>query len=133
MEFFIPGRPKPKERARVGYSSKRRKFFSYTPQNTVLAEDNIRGFVIEKLRHNHFPFEIPIKMNVIFIFKPAKKTKLKKPPLPDGDNLLKTLWDALNGILYKDDTWVVEFHVAKRWAVDDEAEGIWFQLEPLSD
>jgi len=36
----------------------------------------------------------------------------------DADNLVKLVLDALNGVLYTDDSQVAELEVAKVWAAD---------------
>lgn len=43
------------------------------------------------------------------------KTKLSVPR-PDIDNLCKSVMDALNGILYEDDSQIISLQATKKWA-----------------
>jgi len=50
---------------------------------------------------------------------------------PDCDNLCKLLTDALNGIVYKDDSQVCLGSFVKRWGYAGEPDGIVLTLEEL--
>lgn len=65
------------------------------------------------------PFEKLIVANVDFHFKRPKHTKLSTPK-KDIDNLMKSLFDALNEVAYLDDTQIVEVHARKSWASEDK-------------
>ena len=109
IEFFVPGKPQGKARARTvrmpnGFTR------SFTPDKTVLYENLIKSCFID---------EAEAKQNGIFpleaYFKPPVSQSLKKQrmmllneiqPLkkPDMDNIVKVVADALNGLAYHDDT-----------------------------
>lgn len=63
----------------------------------------------------HFaaPITSPLKVSLIFVFPMKKKARAWKPTKPDCDNLAKSVLDALNGLMFKDDSQVVELHVQK--------------------
>lgn len=126
ISFTIPGPPQGKARARTVRNKYTGKPMSYTPDSTVLYENWIRtcymqvdGGIFERnealLISVHAYFEPP---------KSASKTKRadmlsgKLRPLkkPDGDNILKAVCDALNGLAYRDDIQLVEKHIYKEYA-----------------
>ena len=118
IEFFVPGKPQGKARARTvrmpnGYTR------SFTPDKTVLYENLIKSCFIEaEARQNGiFPLETgtPVQMDLTAYFKPPVSQSLKKQRLmimneiqplkkPDMDNIVKVVADALNGLAYHDDT-----------------------------
>jgi Holliday junction resolvase RusA-like endonuclease len=73
------------------------------------------------------PLEGPIGMDLTFIF-PRPKSVPKKygegrqwhTVKPDRDNLQKSVQDALNGILYRDDAQICDGFVTKYRAAADE-------------
>ena len=84
---------------------------TYTPPKTRQAEDEIRTH-LNRLWHGK-PLEGQISMDVTFFMSIAKSTSRKRANAmigkphsskPDLDNLLKLLCDALNGIVFKDDS-----------------------------
>lgn len=50
---------------------------------------------------------------------------------PDSDNLAKGVCDALNGLVWKDDSQVVELHIVKMFASDTRASGVDVYLASL--
>jgi Holliday junction resolvase RusA-like endonuclease len=98
----------------------------YTPKKTEEYEKELAWLARSKYRGK--PLEGPIKISVEFFFKPPdswSKTKtsdalcgvLKHTSRPDLDNLLKSLEDALNGIVWVDDSQIYSYsHVSKEYA-----------------
>lgn len=119
VTFEVPGKPLAKGRPKF---ARREKFVTtYTPEKTVNAEAVIRG-----IASAHFPepYWGPICLDVLAVFKPPKswsgvKTKraLGGPHIqkPDGENIAKTIADALNGVAYADDCQIADWAIAKRW------------------
>jgi Holliday junction resolvase RusA-like endonuclease len=71
--------------------------------------------------------ENPVAVVIIFKYRiPKSWTKKKKldPPQhtskPDIDNLIKSVMDAMNGIVYKDDGQVVSVYGVKMYGDNDE-------------
>lgn len=91
-----------------------------TPKKTRDFEKEIRQLAKQRCeRVTH----LPVRLELIFSFKRPKKPK---HPIhivrPDLDNLEKSLKDALNGVLYKDDCQVYECHKRKQYADTDSIE-----------
>jgi len=49
---------------------------------------------------------------------------------PDVDNIVKAIFDALNGVVWKDDVQVVALRVEKRYSM---VPGVVVRIEPLSE
>lgn len=84
------------------------------------------------------PLSGPLKLTVSFVLpRPKAKTWKRKPMLPewkvekpDISNLLKSLEDACNGVLWHDDAQVVVCTATKATAAGDEAPGVHVRVEP---
>ena len=68
-----------------------------------------------------FKAGVPVGLKIDFLFEiPKSWSKSKKESAkwhtsrPDSDNLAKTVKDALNGVLYDDDSQVAWMQVSKR-------------------
>jgi len=69
------------------------------------------------------PFEGALLVEVTCCFKRPKSVSLDElwmPRKPDVDNIEKSLYDAANGILWKDDCQVSLSLTRKQWASKDE-------------
>ena len=107
----LPIAPVAKERARVT------RFGAYTPQRTK---------EFQKLMHLHSKkyapqemFKGPLRLECFFFLAKPKKTKFNYPAVrPDVDNYLKAVMDSLNGIMWKDDSLIVEVMAKKVYAAD---------------
>lgn len=78
------------------------------------------------------PLEIPLSVELTFAF-PNEGHRLKPKhssewqcQKPDLDNLEKSFVDALSGIIWKDDCWVVEKKSCKVWS---NVSGIWLLVK----
>lgn len=77
------------------------------------------------------PFDCPLAMELSFIFprpKSLPKRVLHHTKRPDIDNLFKAVSDALNGILYRDDSLIVQLVTRK---VYGEEPGVAIHLYEL--
>ena len=119
--FIVPGAPVPQPRARI---TTRGKFaHAYTPKKHPITayREAIRAAAIAAGAKPHRGL---VCVYVIASFKrPASHSTKKglkktapKTPKPDGDNLLKGILDALNGIAYEDDSQAEKLFVWKRFA-----------------
>ena len=108
MKITIPGKPIPLRRPRI--NNKR----LYDTQTKVKESYGI----LFKMKQKE-PLTGPLTLVCCFIFQypqaQRKKMKLNHPhsSRPDGDNLLKFIMDAANGILYHDDSQVAHIIVLK--------------------
>lgn len=68
----------------------------------------------EALPDDWTPILGPVGLNIVFIHKrPKSRAKdIYKVTAPDADKLLRSVCDALTGVLYKDDCQVCDVHVA---------------------
>lgn len=98
----------------------------YTPNKTAKYEAYIRLCFQEKYP-NFKPLEEPIKLEIEAYYPIPKSASKKQKELmlqnkvlptkkPDLDNVLKSVLDALNGIAYKDDVFITDISISKRYA-----------------
>lgn len=120
----VPGDPVGKGRARVRMMGKVPML--YTPKATVEYEQLVAHEASMSMRGMPI-FEGPVELKLqIFMPIPVSYTKSKKAAArlgklvptkkPDLDNVLKAICDAFNGVVWIDDTQVVDCHVSKRFS-----------------
>jgi len=121
FEIFVAMEPVAKGRPRVTG-----KGFAYTPTKTIQAEHRIQEQVATAWPRP--VIEGPLVVGIVVqLLKPksAPKTRPVWPTTrPDADNYGKLVLDALNGILWRDDSQVVDLRIRKVYA-----EHIGFQIE----
>jgi len=121
MTFLVEGNPVGKQRPRF---SRRGKFVStYTPTKTRDYEDLIKDAARQAMGSAEM-LETPVTV-AIYITVPIPASYSKKRteaclsgserPIkkPDIDNVAKCFLDAMNEIVYKDDTQVLTLHITK--------------------
>jgi Holliday junction resolvase RusA-like endonuclease len=122
--FNIAIKPKSKERPRAAgvKVNKLGKIVPrfITPAKTLNWEYEFKLLIIDQINKNKlqkqidYIFLLPIKLKIIFSIKGDKKNiNLPHQCTPDIDNLLKTILDSLNGLIYKDDKQVYEIECKK--------------------
>lgn len=119
----IPGEMRGKGRPRF---AKRGGFVkAYTDDKTTNAEAWIRACVVEQV--GALCFDTPLVVTVrIWCAVPASWSKRKRADAlagaifptgkPDLDNCAKLIFDALNGVLWRDDKQIIAMHVTKAYA-----------------
>ena len=117
IEFTVPGRPVPMARPRVTAHG------TYTPKTCRIYKHCVESLAKAAMLSNDFaPFENePLECRVKFIF-PLPKSR-KNPwatSRPDLDNLYKAVTDAMNGIVYKDDSQIVRASIEKAYEVSGD-------------
>ena len=121
VTFKVDANPVGKQRARY---VKRGNFVqAYTPEKTRTYETLIRDSAIEAMGSSE-PLETPVNL-YLYIRVPIPKSYSKKKvedclngldkPIrkPDASNILKSVEDGMNGVVYKDDSQIVNLHVTK--------------------
>jgi len=111
ISFFVPGEPVAKGRPRL--SVRGRFAHAYTPEKTRNFEAYVRYCAQEHAPD--VPLDCPLNCRVQFIFSRPKSLPKKvfhHTKKPDLDNLVKIL-DALNGIIWVDDSRIVSLEVNK--------------------
>ena len=121
IHFQVEGDPKGKGRPRFTRAGKFTRV--YTDKQTLDYEALIKFFAAEAMGSTD-PLETPV--SVFLYIRHAvpqsyskKRTEaclsgLEQPcKKPDIDNIAKTFLDAMNGVIFKDDTQVIDLHVKK--------------------
>ena len=121
VTFKVDANPVGKQRARY---VKRGNFVqAYTPEKTRTYEALIRDAAIEAMGASE-PLETPVTLYLyirVLIPKSHSKKKVEAclngldQPIkkPDASNILKSVEDGMNGIVYKDDSQIINLHVTK--------------------
>lgn len=111
---------------------------AYTPQTTRSYEAALRYAAQVKMAGKAW-LEGPLRIEALFAFPvpaswPNKRRAdalagLVRPTgKPDIDNLIKSLGDAFNGVVWRDDSQVVSAQVAKRYS---DHPRLWVQVEAV--
>ena len=121
VTFKLDADPVGKQRAR--YARRGNFVQTYTPDKTRNYESLIKEAAIEAMGSSE-PLETPVTL-YLYIRAPIPKSLPKKrieaclngleKPIkkPDASNVLKSVEDAMNGVVYKDDSQIVNIHVSK--------------------
>ena len=142
MKFTIPGEPTGKARPRVT------RWGTHNTEKTILYENLVKMCYQEQCRDNwkdetqawgvkytekpliafvevyySIPKSTP-KKNIL----PMLKGEIRPCKKPDVDNIIKVVFDALNGIAYKDDTQIFEVHAVKRYGETARVEVELFEI-----
>lgn len=127
MKLTILGTPQPKQSARFRSVKIGNKSFvkSYQKKEVLNAEKNIAYDIKQQLPAGFKPISEAIKVKILFVFPPLtswnKKTEnifnsgvtLYKDKKPDIDNLQKLVCDAMQGVVYLNDSQIVDMHCVK--------------------
>lgn len=129
IEFTVYGDPIPKARARTvrlpnGITT------TYTPKKTQSWEDMIRLQILKHKPEKLIDGAMALKAT-FFLQKGKSISKKREYPetKPDLDNLLKCLTDAMEGIIYTNDSRIVDESVGKRYGDPPRVE---VSLEEIS-
>jgi Holliday junction resolvase RusA-like endonuclease len=121
VTFTVDANPVPKARARHFIRGTRLR--TYTPEKTRTYETLIKKAGIKAMGSSE-PLETPVTL-YLYIRLPIPKSYSKtlreaclsgsEKPIkkPDASNILKSVEDGLNGVVYKDDSQIVNIHVTK--------------------
>lgn len=125
IKIFVPGLPVPKDRPRVVRNPKTGRITTFTPQRTRHWESYLRMYVKSALNDREgLPLRGPLAVTLVFTFKRPKKPSRPYPvKCGDVENLSKAVCDALNGVLYDDDTQIVSLELHKRFLSLGKSEG----------
>jgi len=113
ISFTVYGNPVPKARART-VRLKNGLTTTYTPKKTEQWEDMIRLQILK-----HRPEKLldqAIVLKAVFVLQRPKsipKKRIYPETKPDLDNLLKSLTDAMEGIIYTNDSRIIKKEVEK--------------------
>lgn len=125
VQFFVPGIPKPGGSKTGFYSKNLNQVMIVDASKNMDWKSSIKVFAIQA--YSGIPLTIPLILSVIFTMPRPKthygtgknKSQLKQssPKYPTGKpdalKLCRCLEDALTGILWRDDSQIVEEHIRK--------------------
>lgn len=130
FSFTVPGVPVGKGRPRFVKATGR----AYTPEKTASYESLI-AYAASQAMRGADPISTPVGVKVQAVFPiPASWSQKRKADAhwhtskPDGDNILKAVGDALNGIVWADDKQIARTSIAK---VYGETPGLHVFVEAL--
>ena len=110
ISLFFPLSPVPWQRA--GQS----KNHFYTKPETANYKQAIALYARNQYKEN--PLTVCLTVEFIFYIKKPKHPKYIYPTNSDFDNLAKSVSDALNGIIWKDDRLISDSMIRKRYCTD---------------
>ena len=139
--IIIPGEPVAKGRPRIGTNRHTGRAIAFTPARTVRAEATIAHFaaqamagrdlltgplmvIITAYRSKGMPGSATAKegTKARTCYDAAEAGTLKPITKPDADNYLKTVCDALNGVVYHDDAQITDITIRKRYSSQPRLE-----------
>ena len=128
ISFTIWGDPKAQKRHAKG------RWGNYDP--SAGDKDNFLAKAIENRPPT--PFDFPVSVNIVAYFSRPKRHFTKKglrpdaeiwySSRPDADNVIKFILDALNGIFWKDDSFVSHVSLSKKYS---KVPCIYMEIEKL--
>lgn len=138
VSFLVPGEPVGKGRPRIGKVGNHARMF--TPAKTASYEGLIALAGTDAMA-GRMLLEGPVLVELrIVMGVPASKSKKWKAqalagevfPIkkPDMDNVIKAIYDGLNGVVWKDDVQVVDAFVRKRYGA---TPGVYVRIVPLQE
>ena len=129
--FKVNGQPKGKGRPRFTKNG-----HVYTPESTRIYEEEIKIRYKEKYKNEMLDGNIAVE--VFINKKPASYLGISKYNKllgkycnikPVTDNVVKAVLDALNGVAYADDKYVVELYAVKKYASESSVVIRLYELE----
>lgn len=134
------GKGRPRVTRRGGY------IHTYTPEKTRLFEDAMRFELIASTCESMpiYPAETPLKAKVLIGMKVPKSYSKKKrerclngeiapTKKPDIDNVLKSIFDALNGYAMSDDSQITEVIAEKIYSENPFVEVTIFEQREVDE
>lgn len=130
VRFTVPGPPlaQPRQRHRVLTIGGKPFAQNYTPAKAPINDFKASVRMAAAAAYNGAPMGGPVELTVLFVFPRPKRLIWKKREMrrefhvskPDCDNCIKGIKDALNKLLWIDDSQVCDEHIFKRVAAGDE-------------
>jgi Holliday junction resolvase RusA-like endonuclease len=121
ITFFIPGEPVAKGRPRA-FKMHNGHIGTYTPDKTAEYEAKARYYAAQTKPEKLLDGPLAVTMQFAMT-RPKSTPKGRTYPTvkPDLDNLEKAVLDAMNGLIYTDDSRVVLKRSSKEYALNGDA------------
>jgi len=136
VQFLVPGEPVGKGRPRIGRVGGHARMF--TPQKTASYEGLIALAGTEAMAgRTLLEGAVMVEMRIVLAIPQSMSNKRRAMAIagelfptkkPDMDNVIKAIYDGLNGVVWKDDVQVVDAFVRKRYG---EVPGVHVRIVPL--
>lgn len=137
VSFFVPGQPVGKGRPRAAKRGKHIQL--YTPEKTASYENLVATAAHGSMRGAepikgacHVDMEIRLMVPVSWSAKrrdQALDGQILPTKKPDMDNVLKAVFDAINGIVWQDDVQVIQVQASKRYSA---IPGVAVVIKPMT-
>jgi Holliday junction resolvase RusA-like endonuclease len=139
IHFSVPGQPIGKGRPRVGKRGNHAIMF--TPAKTVSYENLVKHAAFEAMAGAaliegpvravvHMACQIPASWSWKRSAQ-AMRHEIRPTTKPDIDNVLKAIFDAINGVVWKDDVQVCDCQIRKYYS-DSPCVKVWIgELTPV--
>lgn len=138
----VPGPPKGKKRhrARIVFPKQGKPFVHEYPDPDGVAYEESIAWCARAAMKGKEPLTGPLEVRV-YAMMPVPKSWSQKDrdaaltgqilhtSRPDGDNIAKAGSDAMNGIVWKDDSQIVRWTIVKEYA---EHPGLWIEVYALA-
>lgn len=131
LTLRLKGTPIPKQSARIGRNKKTGRPISYTNPQIKAYEEQVKWIIKSQLPTGFHILDEPIGVDVAYVFEPPKSwSKNKMDRLIDGEiffkatkpdldgNLNKALFDAMEGIVYVNDSRIAKCTLEKTYGVE---------------
>jgi crossover junction endodeoxyribonuclease RusA len=140
IKFFVPGIPAPQGSKRA-FVRNGRAIMTEDNKKTMPWRDSVAAVAMQNFSGE--PLRYSLAVNVTFYFqRPSKHFNSKgllkprqmfyKMSKPDLDKLLRSVGDALTGIVWRDDSQIVVWEAQKRYCNTNvkftETPGMWIQI-----
>lgn len=136
VAFVVPGEPVGKGRPRIGKLGNHARMF--TPAKTanyegLIAHAGQQAMAGRQLLDGPVMVEMHIGLSIPQSMSKKRKAlaiagQIFPTKKPDMDNVIKAIYDGLNGVVWRDDVQVVDAHVRKRYV---ETPGVQVRIVPL--
>jgi Holliday junction resolvase RusA-like endonuclease len=111
LYFEVP--PVAKQRARVARG------WAYTPKKTADFELSVKLLAQSQWKRPQWGGPISVSITFVLPRPKARRKELWVSVRPDLDNYVKSILDALNGVVWEDDGQVCEMYATKRYETED--------------
>lgn len=136
IQFHVPGQPVGKGRPRIGKVGQHARMF--TPGKTVSYESTVALSAQQAMQGRGLiegPVKVLMRMTLVIPASWSRKKQeqavaglIRPTTKPDTDNVIKAIFDAINGVVWRDDVQVVELGVSKVYGT---VPGVSVHVSPL--